>query len=321
MVNNYLIIGGAGFIGSHLVDVCYAAGKNVIVYDNFSLGKMDYLKNSPNIEIVKGDILDLNALRACIEKYQPEVVFHLAAIHFIPACENDPANALRVNVEGTQNVLSATANTTPKLIFTSTGAIYDPEITAALNEQSTIRTGDIYGITKLTAEELVKYHVKKERGQAVIARLFNAVGPRETNPHLIPAIMEQISAGNRHVELGNLYPKRDYIHVRDIAEGLFAIAETSLIGALEVFNIGSGLEYSVEELVKLCGEVSGKPINIESVKSRRRKHDRSNQLANIEKIKNICSWTPNRSLIQALIEIWNHEMMPLLASEQKDKFT
>ena len=94
MNNNYLIIGGAGFIGSHLVDVCYDAGKNVIVYDNFSLGKMDYLKKSPNIEIVKGDILDFNALRACIEKYQPEVVFHLAAIHFIPACENDPANAL-----------------------------------------------------------------------------------------------------------------------------------------------------------------------------------------------------------------------------------
>jgi len=309
MNNKYLIIGGAGFIGSHLVDVCYSAGKNVIVYDNFSLGKMDYLKNSPNIEIVKGDILDLNTLRACINKYQPEVVFHLAAIHFIPACENDPANALRVNVEGTQNVLSATANTTPKLIFASTGAIYDPEITDSLNEDSIIRTGDIYGITKLTAEELVKYHIKKERGHAVIARLFNAVGPRETNPHLIPAIMDQLAAGNWHVELGNLYPKRDYIHAKDIAEGLFAISETSFSNGLEVFNIGSGLEYTVEELVALCGEASGKTITIESVPSRRRKFDRPNQLADIAKMKEVCNWTPKRSLIQALNEIWTTEMI------------
>ena len=315
MNNNYLIIGGAGFIGSHLVDVCYAAGKHVIVYDNFSLGKMDYLKNSPKIEIVNGDILDLNALRACIEKYQPEVVFHLAAIHYIPACENDPSNALRVNVEGTQNVLSATANIKLKLIFTSTGAIYDPEITDALNEESNIRTGDIYGVTKLTAEELVKYHVKKERGHAIIARLFNAVGPRETNPHLIPAIMEQLAGGNWHVELGNLYPKRDYIHVLDIAEGLFAIAETPFTESLEILNIGTGLEHSVEELVNSCGQASGKTITLESVKSRRRKYDRPNQLANIEKIKNLCQWVPKRSLNQALEEVWNQEMIPLLKWE------
>lgn len=309
MNNNYLIIGGAGFIGSHLVDVCYAAGKNVIIYDNFSLGKMEYLKNSPNVEIVKGDILDLKSLQECIDKYQPEIVFHLAAIHFIPACENDPSNALRINVEGTQNVLLATAGKVPKLIFTSTGAIYNPEITSALNEESDIKTGDIYGITKLTAEELVKYHVKKERGNAVIARLFNAVGPRETNPHLVPAIMDQLAEGNWHVELGNLFPKRDYIHARDIAEGLFAISQTKLDSSLEIFNVGSGIEYTVEELVTLCGEASGNPITIESVESRRRKYDRPNQLADISKITNLCGWKPKRSLRIALEEVWNTEMI------------
>lgn len=309
MKNNYLVIGGAGFIGSHLTDVCYANGKNVIVFDNFSLGKMEYLKQSPNVTIVKGDILDPKALADCINEYEPEVVFHLAAIHFIPACENDPANALRVNVEGTQNVLNASAGKIPKLIFTSTGAIYDPEITSALNENSTIRTGDIYGITKLTAEELVKYHVKKERGHSVIARLFNAVGPRETNPHLIPAIMDQLAEGNWNVELGNLYPKRDYIHARDIAEGLFAISQTNFEADLEIFNIGSGTEFTVEELVSLCGEASGNPITIESVESRRRKYDRPNQLADISKMKSICNWSPKRNLRTALEEVWQTEMI------------
>lgn len=309
MNNNYLIIGGAGFIGSHLVDVCYAAGKNVIIYDNFSLGKMEYLKNSPNVEIVKGDILDLKSLQDCINKYQPEIVFHLAAIHFIPACENDPSNALRINVEGTQNVLLATAGKVSKLIFTSTGAIYDPEITTALNEESPIRTGDIYGITKLTAEELVRYHVKKERGNVVIARLFNAVGPRETNPHLVPAIMDQLAEGNWHIELGNLYPKRDYIHARDIAEGLFAISQTTFNSSLEIFNVGSGAEYTVEELVTLCGEASGNPITIESVEARRRKYDRPNQLADISKITRLCGWMPKRNLKIALEEVWKTEMV------------
>ncbi len=309
MYNNYLIIGGAGFIGSHLVEVCYEAGKNVIIYDNFSLGKMGHLKNSPNVEIVKGDILDLKSLQDCINKYQPEIVFHLAAIHFIPTCENDPSHALRINVEGTQNVLLATSGKVAKLIFTSTGAIYNPEVTDALNEESDIKTGDIYGITKLTAEELVKYHVKKERGNAVIARLFNAVGPRETNPHLVPAIMDQLAEGNWHVELGNLFPKRDYIHARDIAEGLFAISQTKLNANLEIFNIGSGTEYTVEELVTLCGEASGKPITIESVESRRRKYDRPNQLADISKITQMCGWRPKRNLKIALEEVWNTEMV------------
>ncbi len=318
MKNNYLIIGGAGFIGSHLVDVCYAAGKSVVVYDNFSLGKMQHLKNSPNVEIVKGDILDSISLQECIDKFQPDIVFHLAAVHFIPACENNPSNALRINVEGTQNVLNACAGKNLKLIFTSTGAIYNPEISSALSETSEIKTGDIYGITKLTAEELVKYYVKKERGNAIIARLFNAVGPRETNPHLVPAIMDQLAQGNLLVELGNLYPKRDYIHARDIAEGLFAIAQINFTTKLEIVNIGSGVEHTVEELVSLCGKASGKKITIESVENRRRKFDRANQLANIDKIKSLCGWAPKRSLSKALEEIWNFEMIPSIEDVSKN---
>jgi len=308
MNNNYLVIGGAGFIGSHLVDVCRQNGKNVIVYDNFSKGKIEYLQQADEIQIVKGDILDQDALRSCIDKFEPKVIFHMAAIHFIPDCENNPSKALRINVEGTQNVLQASQGHDTKLIFTSTGAIYDPSITSALNENSIIKTGDIYGITKLTAEELIRYHVSKGRGKVIIARLFNAVGTRETNPHLIPAIMEQLGNGNWTVELGNLYPKRDYVHVLDIAEALFALSQANLDEDLEIFNIGSGAEFTVEELVFQCGEAAGKPIIIESVESRKRKYDRPNQLADIRKISKVCNWSPKRNLKKALEDIWNDEI-------------
>ena len=134
-----------GFIGSHLADVCHENSKNVIIFDNFNKGKLEYLKNIPQIQIVEGDILDIKSLKECIQKYKPEIVFHLAAIHFIPDCEKNPSNALRINVEGTQNVLNAMQDNQAKIIFTSTGAIYDPKVTSALNENSDIKTGNIYG--------------------------------------------------------------------------------------------------------------------------------------------------------------------------------
>ena len=305
MKKKILIIGGAGFIGSHLVDVCLNNGHKVKVYDNFSKGKKEYLSLHQNLSIAVEDILNLSALNNTIKDYKPDVVFHLAAEHYIPACEEMPGLALRINVEGTQNVLTASRNVVEKFIYTSTGAIYDPEITDSLNESSNVRTGDIYGITKLTGEELIRYHVKKDRGNAIIARLFNAVGRRETNPHLVPAIMEQLASGERHIELGNLYPRRDYIHVEDIAEALYSLAANEIDSDIDIFNIGSGEEYSVEELVKMCGEVMNEPIIIESVPERRRKYDRPNQLADITKIKKVTGWKPSRNLRQALQEVWN----------------
>jgi UDP-glucose 4-epimerase len=307
MSKKSIIIGGAGFIGSHLTDVCLAQGHQVWVYDNFASGKREFLQDHANLTIVEADMLDQELLNETISSIKPDIVFHLAAIHFIPLCEEQPATAIQVNIEGTQRVLNACANKVPRLVFTSTGAIYDPEITIGLNENANISTKDVYGLTKLTGEKLVEHYVRKERGQAVIARLFNAVGRRETNPHLIPAIMEQLLSGDRHIELGNLYPRRDYIHVEDIAEALFALGIMETKEPIDIFNVGSGIEFSVGELVEACGDAIGEFIKIESVASRRRKYDRPNQLADIKHIKNKCGWAPKRSLKQALEEIWQEE--------------
>lgn len=309
MKSKVLVIGGAGFIGSHLTDVLVQNNHEVCVYDNFSTGKREFLPNSPLLSIIEGDIMDASLLNKTIFDFQPNICYHLAAIHYIPACENNPENAFRVNVEGTQTVLSACKHKVEKIIFSSTGAIYDPEITTSLNESSKIAPKDIYGITKWTNERMIEYYTSKNFGHAIIARLFNAVGRRETNPHLIPAIMNQLGKGVLRIELGNLFPKRDYIHVEDISEALYVLGinDQSQEYSLEIYNIGSGVEYSVGELVELCSSVIDQHIEIVSVPSRRRKYDRPNQKADICKIEYNCNWKPQRNLRQAIKEIWLNE--------------
>ncbi len=286
------------------MDACLERGWKVVVYDNFSKGRREYLPHRPGLSVIEGDILDKDQLSRAVEASGPDVVFHLAAIHYIPECEQNPGRAIQVNIEGTQRVLDACVGRPARLFFTSTGAIYDPAVTTPLNEESPVRTADVYGITKHTGEQLVRYWVRQGRGRACIARLFNAVGPRETNAHLIPAIMEQLAQGVRRIELGNLYPKRDYIHARDIADGLVALASTPAVEDVELFNIGSGTEHTVSDLVEMCAGILGEPIAVESVASRRRDFDRPNQLADIGRIRARTGWAPARDVRLALDELW-----------------
>lgn len=300
-----LIIGGAGFIGSHLVDVCLQNGNEVWVFDNFSTGKREFIRSMHTSNIIPGDILDADALNRAIQHALPEVVFHLAAIHHIPTCEQNSDKALQVNIIGSNHVLNACcANLVKRFVFASTGAIYDPLITSSLSEETTIKAVDVYGISKHACENLVEYYVIKKGIQGVVARLFNTVGRRETNSHVVPAIFNQLVNGNRQVRLGNLTPRRDYIHVEDVANALFALGNLSLPQPFQVFNVGSGKDYSVQELVELCADVIGEPIEVISAHDLQRKIDRPMQLADASRLRQMAGWIPQRSLKEALCEIW-----------------
>jgi UDP-glucose 4-epimerase len=298
------VIGGAGFIGSHLVNLLTSEGKQAYLYDNFSSGKHSFLNADDKLHITKGDILNQDELTRFIDAVQPDLVYHLAAIHYIPQCEENPSEAIRINIEGTQNVLSACANRVSRLIFTSTGAIYSPDIETELSEESLIDTRDVYGMTKYSGEKLVEHYMRKGRGEAIIVRLFNAVGLNETNPHLIPAILEQLEEGKVKVELGNLYPKRDYIHVQDIADGLYALGSISELPEKRIFNLGSGTERSIQELMDYFKEETALPLEIIQVASRMRKNDRKSQLADNSYLREVTDWSPRRDVKQAIAEIW-----------------
>ncbi len=304
MKKKIAIVGGSGFIGSHLVNLYGNTDSIVHVFDNFSTGNVEFINSNENLTIHKGDILNLQEISKFVDDVKPDVLFHLAAIHYIPQCESNPTEAIKTNIVGTQNVLTACSGKVTRVIFTSTGAIYSPEIETSLSENEVIDTRDVYGMTKFAAEKLVEHHDRKGRGETIIARLFNAVGTNETNPHLIPAILEQLEEGKTDVELGNLYPKRDYIHVDDIAAGLKSLADYEHFTKEKIFNIGSGTERSIQDLIDIFCEVTKLDIKIIQVKSRMRKNDRKSQLANITRLGNVTKWRPERDVNLAIAQIW-----------------
>ncbi|OGW16633.1 MAG: hypothetical protein A3G93_16530 [Nitrospinae bacterium RIFCSPLOWO2_12_FULL_45_22] len=286
-----LVTGGAGFIGSHLVKALVKSNHNVLVVDDLSFGKKEFLPLNGSLKFVQLDITNKILLEEIFLQFKPEIVVHLAAIHFIPYCNAHPVETSKVNIIGTRNILDICRNTIPEMVlYASTAAVY-PIRDEANDEESEVNPIDIYGITKLAGEDLCKLFYNETGINTVVMRFFNAYGPNETNAHVIPEIVRQLKSGKRKIELGNLAPKRDYIHVKDKAKAIMALMEKVKNG-YQVVNIGSGNEYSVSEILRYCEEILKENIEVVSTKERTRKMERKHLLANINKIKNLTGWSP-----------------------------
>lgn len=295
MSKRLLITGGAGFIGSALIKELCDDNYEVHVIDDLSFGSLRFVDNS-KFEFHKCDILDKKKLISIFMNIRPQVVIHLAAIHFIPYCNLNPFESSNINILGTINVLDACkkSQTVGKLLFASTAAVY-PISEIALAETVACSPSDIYGLTKVAGEELVNNFSIQTQIPSISCRFFNAFGPNETNPHLIPEIHAQIEKGDRILKLGNLEPKRDYIHTSDMANAMGQLLKKFDTG-YDVFNIGSGIEYSVKEVVHAFEAALGEEIAIVVDPAKKRKVDRLHLLADINKLKNFISWHPRISL-------------------------
>lgn len=302
-----LISGGAGFVGRTLCR---------LIYDNQDVCVVDTLNFGPDrfepaelgkFRLETIDIRDLDALTALVDDFKPDVIVHLAAIHFIPACEGQPGNASSINVVGTVNLLSV-CPADCRFVFASTGAVYAPS--DALHDEVTSEIGprDAYGFNKLHGEDYVRYFAGTKNLAAVIVRLFNVAGPGETNPHLLPEIVAQMKAGRNSVKLGNLWPKRDYIHVRDAASGFAAAGLNGTVAQGEVVtvNLGTSKQYSVNEIIERLRLLSGVEFAVEADASRVRAVDRPFLGAAIDRIGEKFSWTPQFDINDALSDLWSN---------------
>jgi UDP-glucose 4-epimerase len=184
-----------------------------------------------------------------------------------------------------------------QLFFASTAAVY-PISNEAVSENHPVGPMDIYGLSKLAGEHLCNEFHLQTGIATIICRFFNAFGPNETNPHLIPAIQQQVNAGKRKIKLGNLTPKRDFIHTYDMANAVKVLLD-KLNDGIHIYNLGRGVEYSVTEIVEAFERQTGEKIEIEVDQARVRKTERMHLLADVTRLKSL-GWEPRISIDEGI---------------------
>ena len=300
-----LVTGGCGFLGSALVRRLLAESHEVLVVDDLSRGSRENLgPDQARVRVIEQDVT--HSLSRIFASFQPQAVFHLAALHFIPDCDADPARCLRVNVDGTRSVLEAASalGDPVSLVLASSAAVYAPADGPHREQEDSLGPVDVYGYSKLWAEELAAGFAARTGTAVGIARLFNVFGPGETNAHFIPSLISQMKAG-KSVRLGNLSSKRDYVFVDDVADALLRLARYGLDGQSATVNVGSGRAYSGNEVVEALAGLAEAGVAPVTDPSRLRPVDRPVLLADPTLAQKLLDWTPRTSLIEGLRAAWD----------------
>lgn len=302
-----LVTGGCGFVGSALVRRLLAEMCEIVVVDDLSVGAPEnFGAHEDQVTVVREDVT--KGLGPIFASFQPQVVFHLAALHFIPDCDADPARCMQVNVEGTRAVLEATQTLRHRvsLVLASSAAVYAPADGPLQEQEGSLGPVDVYGYSKRWAEELAADFASHTRTALGIARLFNVFGPGETNAHFIPSLICQLKAGGS-ARVGNLSSRRDYVFVDDVAEALLRLAWHGVDGQSTTVNVGSGKAYAGHEVMEaLAGFAPGLADAAPTVDpSRVRPVDRPVLLADPTLAQKLLDWTPRTSLIEGLRAAWD----------------
>ncbi len=290
----YLVTGGAGFIGSHIVDKLLELDHEVVVIDSLMLGKKEFVNKKA--KFYKIDIRKFKKIKPLFKGV--DGVFHLAADPRLPLSIEDPLLTHEINVTGTLNVLIAAKESgIKKVVFSSSAAIYgDQEL--PIKEEMLCSPMSPYGLHKLIGEEYCHLFTSLYGLETVCLRYFNVYGPRKLNtgsyPMVIPIFLSQKKDGQNLTIVGDGEQTRDYVHVSDVVESNIKAMETNLRGS-ECINIGSGIQTSVNQIADLIG---GDKINIPERKGEMRFIEADNS-----KAKNLLGWEPKIKLEDGIEEL------------------
>ncbi|HSS04271.1 MAG TPA: NAD-dependent epimerase/dehydratase family protein [Solirubrobacterales bacterium] len=258
-----MVTGGAGFIGSNLVDALLARGDSVTVVDDLSTGRRENLEAAlaAGVELVELDIREAAKLAELAAEARPEVIFHLAAQIDVRKSLEDPAFDASINVGGTANLLEAARKAgSPRVVFVSTGgAIYGEGAgqRLPLDEDTPIAPLSAYGQSKFAAEGYLALYERLYGLSGVSLRLGNVYGPRQDplgEAGVIAIFCGRLLAGGRPTVFGDGRQTRDYLYVGDVVVAALAAAASELSRPI---NIGTGVETDVLELARLLGEIGG----------------------------------------------------------------
>lgn len=310
-----LMIGGAGYVGSHCCKAFARAGWTVVTFDNYSRGWRDFVRWGLAIE---GDVLDYAAILAAMRQVEPDVVGHFAALSSVAESVADPALYYRNNVLGALNVLDAMREAgIDKLVFSSSAATYGVPEQDMLTETHPQKPINPYGSTKLAAERMMLEYGAAYGLRSLILRYFNAggadpegeIGERhEPETHLIPLAAKGLLRDDYAFSIfGDDFPTRDgtairdYVHVCDLARAHLAAADYLMGGgASEVANLGSGGGTTVAEVASAIEKIAGRPLPRRI--GPRRAGDPAVLVASNDKARSLLGWEPRQSSIEEIVE-------------------
>ena len=293
-----LITGADGFIGSHLVDEFNHRGNNVFALVNYnswsSTGWLsDQAINSKLLEIKFGDIRDSFFINS-IFKNDIDIIFHLSSLIDIPYSYIAPKSYLETNITGCLNILEASKNhSVEKIVHISTSEVYGTAQYAPIDELHPINPQSPYAASKVSADYLAMSYKYSFNLPILIARPFNTYGPRQTSRAIIPTVISQLIRGN-NLSLGNINPTRDFSYVFDTVSGLIEIGKLNNEYYGEIFNIGTGNDISIKQMIELVAcELSITPnINLDPSKVRPKDSEVMKLQANSNKLQAASAWRP-----------------------------
>jgi UDP-glucose 4-epimerase len=292
-----VVTGGAGFIGSHVVDALLARGDDVHVLDNLASGKRENLDDAATLH--KADIRgDTDRV---FDEVQPEAVFHLAAQADVRVSVERPDYDADVNVLGTIRVLDAATRHGARVVFSSTGGAIYGEVDAPADEDHPRRPLAPYGTSKLAGEEYLQTYNRLHDAGHVVLRYGNVYGPRQ-DPHgeagVVAIFMNRLRDGETPRIFGDGSQTRDYVYVADVARATLAALDAD--GG--VYNVGTGRETSVTELLEAIQKATGTEVEAELADPRPGELQRS--VLDIRRAEQELGWGPDYDLARGLAETW-----------------
>ncbi len=317
-----LLVGGAGYIGSHMLRNLLAKKIVPVVFDNLSSGFRHFVP--PKVPFVKGDLRNSEDIRKVFKKFRIDKVMHFASSIVVPESVKDPLKYYDNNVLSFINLIKemrqASVN---KIIFSSTAAVYAAPKKVPIPEDAALDPANPYGQTKLICEKILRDTASAHRDFSyVIFRYFNVAGAyekggigesHEPETHLIPLVLETALGKRKVLQIfGDDYPTadgtciRDYIHVDDLCDAHFLALENLETKARnQVFNLGCQKGFSVKQVIDVVKRVTQKDFSIKI--SARRAGDAAKLVADFRKAKRILGWTPKRGLEKMISSAWEWE--------------
>lgn len=316
MVN--FVSGAEGFIGSWVVNELLEANQSVralVQYNSFgSLGWLNAVPESENLEIVVGDIRDAGQMRNLMSDVQ--VVHHLAALIAVPYSYNAPQSYIDTNVSGTLNVLNAAREVgVRRFIQTSTSEVYGTAQIVPIGENHPLQPQSPYAASKIASDALAMSFFHSFDLPVTVLRPFNTFGPRQSRRAIIPALISQFLSGSQEIQVGSIDPRRDFTFARDTARAFVLAAESSAaIG--ETINLGAGFDVSVAEIIDDLATIFGNnpTIRTDSKRVRPANSEVMQLLSDNRKAEQLLDWRPNfegrdgfRRGLELTVEWWREQ--------------